>query len=63
MPFKNPTCRGTKENPHYAKMRHHKWIKFHNYGSYGAEIWEREVICPKCGRIRKDWKARWGHKK
>ena len=63
MPHKNPTCKGTPENPHYPrKMKHHQWIE--EYTEWGkdefhrGEYWKREVICPKCCAIKFDIKMR-----
>ena len=55
MPHKNDRC-----NKCGDKTKHHKWLNFVSWGSYGSELWIHEIKCVDCGHIQRERKARWG---
>jgi len=61
MPHKNLRCKGSDENPHWTKMKHHRWLRQHEIFRdkfHRGEYWHRELICPTCGTIKNDVKMR-----
>ena len=70
MPHKNPTCVGSREEPHSpAKMEHHKWIEdtskpktyirgVNIYTEPNIVLQQRILKCPVCDARGSDWKAR-----